>query len=203
MQVLPFIRQVLNGDTVAADGVEQRKFQLILRCIQVDQQVINLIQHSVRSGIRAVDLVDHNDNFQTGVQGLVEYEAGLGQRAFTGIHQQNGAVGHGQGAFNLPAEIGMPRGIDDIDAHILPHHRAVLGGNGDSALALEIHGVHQPLVHVLVGAKESALMKHGVHQGGFAMVDMGDDGDVSQRVVDRFCGHPYGSALWQLSRTAM
>ena len=34
------------------------------------------------------------------------------------------------------------------------------------------------LDHVLVGAEDAGLPEHGVDQGGLAVVDVGDDGDV-------------------------
>ena len=41
------------------------------------------------------------------------------------------------------------------------------------ALPLQVHGVHEPLVDLLVGPEQAALAEHGVHQGGFAVVDVG------------------------------
>ncbi len=35
---------------------------------------------------------------------------------------------------------------------------------------------------MLVFTKNTALVEHGVHEGGFAVVDMGDDGDVANRL---------------------
>jgi hypothetical protein len=37
----------------------------------------------------------------------------------------------------------------------------------------------------LVGPEQAALTEHGVNQGRFSMVNVGDDGDVSQIVVYR------------------
>jgi hypothetical protein len=37
----------------------------------------------------------------------------------------------------------------------------------------------------LVGPEQAALTEHGVHQGCFSMVNVGDDGYVSQAVVYR------------------
>ena len=57
--------------------------------------------------------------------------------------------------------------------------RGVLGEDGDAALALEVVGIHDALDDGFVGAKNAALAEHGVDQGGFAVVDVGDDGDVA------------------------
>ena len=89
------IVQIFFGDTVPADRVEQRKFELIVRSIQVDQKIVDIIQDLVRPGVGSVDLVDENDDFQAGVQCLFKHEPGLGQRAFRRVDQKNSAVGHG------------------------------------------------------------------------------------------------------------
>ena len=39
---------------------------------------------------------------------------------------------------------------------------------------------HQQLDDLLVGAKSAALLEQPVDQGGLAVVDVGDDGDVAQ-----------------------
>ena len=57
--------------------------------------------------------------------------------------------------------------------------RAVLGEDGDAALALEVVRVHDALDHVLVRGEGAGLAQELVDQRGFAVVDVGDDGDVA------------------------
>ena len=45
--------------------------------------------------------------------------------------------------------------------------------------SLEVVGVHNPVLHHLVLAEGAALLEHFVYQGGFAVVNVGDNGDVS------------------------
>jgi hypothetical protein len=71
-------------------------------------------------------------------------------------------------------------GVDDVDLDPPVAHRGVLGEDGDPTLALEIARVHDPFGDPLVGAECSALPQHGVHQGGLAVVHVGDDGEVSE-----------------------
>src|SRR5699024_12275359 len=54
------------------------------------------------------------------------------------------------------------------------------GEDRDPLLALQLAGVHRPLVVLVAVAEGSALGEHGVDQGGLAVIDVGDDGDVSQ-----------------------
>ena len=74
----------------------------------------------------------------------------------------------------------MARRVDDIDADVFPDHRGGLGQDGDAALALEVVGIHGALDHALVLAISAGLLQQPVDQGGFAVVDVGDDGDVAK-----------------------
>ena len=61
---------------------------------------------------------------------------------------------------------------------------AVLGQDGDAALALQVVAVHHALGHLLVVAEGAGLAQQLVDQRGLAVVDVGDDGDVA-----KFAGH--------------
>ena len=113
--------------------------------------------------IAAVDLVDQHDRPQAQAQRLAEHELGLRQRAFGGVDQQDHTVDHRQDPFDLAAEVGMARRIDDVDARALPHDRGRLGKNGDSALTLEVVGVHGAFGDLLIVAKGAALLQQAVH----------------------------------------
>ena len=114
-----------------------------------------------------------------GLERLLEHEARLRQRALGGVDQQQDAVHQGQRALHLAAEVGVARRVHDVDLHVLVVDGRVLGHDGDALLALEVDRVHDPLGHVLVGAEDAGLPQHGVHQGGLAVVDVRDDGDVA------------------------
>ncbi len=60
-------------------------------------------------------------------QGLFQHEIGLRHGPFLGIHQQQAAVRHAQHPLHLAAEIGVTRGVDDVDAVSAVAERAVLG----------------------------------------------------------------------------
>jgi len=79
--------------------------------------------------------------------------------------------------------------VDDIDPDTIPEDRAVFGRNSDTALFFQVQGVHQPFVNLLVGPEQTALSEHGIHQSGLAVVNVGDDGDVSQAVVCLYVRH--------------
>ena len=128
---------------------------------------------------RAIDLVDHQDRAQAQRQRLAGDEAGLRHRAFEGVDQQQHRVDHLEHALDLAAEVGVAGRVDDVDARALPGDRGELRQDGDAALALEIVRVHRAVGDDLAGAELTGLAQEAVDQRGLAVVDVGDDGDVS------------------------
>ena len=55
----------------------------------------------------------------------------------------------------------------------------VLGQDGDAALPFQLVRIHDALDDGLVGAEGAGLAEHGVDEGGLAVVDVGDDGDIA------------------------
>ncbi len=97
------------------------------------------------------------------------------------IDQDQHPIHHPENPLDLTAEVRVARSIDDVDLGAVPAHRRVLGQNGDAPLTLERVGVHHALLHLLVGPKRSRLPEHLVHQGSFAVIDMGDDRQVTDQ----------------------
>jgi hypothetical protein len=74
-------------------------------------------------------------------------------------------------------------GIDEVELIHLPVtsrivKRHTLGFNRNSTLALDVHGIQHLLVH-LPGTESTAVLDKTVGQGRLAMIDMGDDGKIS------------------------
>ena len=120
---------------------------------------------------------------QPRLQSLAQHEAGLRHRAFGRVDEHQGPVGHAQNPLHLAAEIGMARGVDDVDLHALPFHRDVLGKNGDAAFFFQIVGIQNAFARELAGAKLPALPEETVNQSRLAMIDVGDDGDIANVVA--------------------
>ena len=126
---------------------------------------------------------------------LDDHELGLRQRPFGGIDQHQRAVDHVEDALDLAAEIGVAGRVDDVDAGVLPEERGHLGEDGDAALALQVVGIHRALGDPLVLAERAGLLQQAVDQGGLAVVDVGDDGDIAQ--IHRASMHgPMGPCFW-------
>ena len=79
-----------------------------------------------------------------------------------------------------PPKSAWPGCIDDIDVHAFILHRAVLRQNGDAALFFQVVGIHHALGDMLVRGESASLLQQLVHQGGLAVVNVGDDGDITE-----------------------
>ena len=165
---------------VAGGTVHKGSFELILCGVQVEQQLQHLVMHLHSVGMRAVNLVDDHDGQQPFLQSFAQHKAGLSLRAFVGIHHQNHAVHHLHHAFHLGAEVGVAGGVHDIDGVVIPVNGGVLGLDGDALLALQVHGVHGALLHLLVLTVGAAGFQKLVHQSGFAVVYVGDNGEIAE-----------------------
>ena len=174
---------------------------------QRQEQVGRLGDDLLDTRVGAVDLVDDDDDGQVGLEGLAQHEAGLRERALGGIDHEDDAVNHRQASLDLAAEVGVAGGVDDVDDDAILEAQGlgggagvvdggVLGENGDALLALEVAGVHNALAglfdRVTLGER-SGLPEHCVNQRGLAMIDVRDDGDISQ-VGTR--GHMWTPQMW-------
>ena len=154
--------QLALGDALARVGVEHREVELGLVGVEIDEEVVDLVEHLGRARVLAVDLVDDDDRSQAGLERLLQHEARLGQRAFRRVHEQQDAVHEGERPLDLAAEVGVAGRVHDVDLHALVVDGRVLGHDGDALLPLEVDRVHDALDHVLVGAEDAGLPEHGV-----------------------------------------
>ncbi len=58
--------------------------------------------------------------------------------------------------------------------------RRVLGQDRDAAFTFQVVGVHDLVDDLFVFAENTALPQHDIDQGGLAVVNVGDDGDIAQ-----------------------
>ena len=167
------------GVAVDRRGVDDGEVELLVCCAELHHELEDLVDHLVRAGAGAVDLVDDDQGAEAAGEGVLEHEAGLGHGALEGVDQQQAAVRHLEDALDLAAEIRMARGVDHVDLDALVANGDVLGEDGDAALALLIVRVQHALCHLLVLAEDASLLEQLVDHGCLAVVDVGDDGDVA------------------------
>ena len=161
-------------------AIQNREIELLFGRVQRREQVEHLVSDFGRTGVGAIDLVDDDDGIQPHLERLDDDEFGLRQRPFGGIDQHQRAVHHVEDALDLAAEIGVAGGVDDVDAGVLPDQRSGLGQDGDAPFALQVVGIQRPLGHPLVLAERAGLLQQAVDQGGLAVVDVGDNGDIAK-----------------------
>jgi hypothetical protein len=90
----------------------------------------------------AVVLVDEGDAGDVVVVGLAPDRLGLGLDACDGVEDRDGTVEDAQRALDLGREVDVTRGVDDLDDVVLPEARRSSAGDGDAALLLLDHPVH-------------------------------------------------------------
>ena len=184
-QILAANGRIARGHPVARVRVQHRELDLVLGRVEIDEEVVDLVEHFLRARVGAVDLVQHDDGRQAAFERLPQHEPRLRQRAFGRVHEQHDAVDHRQRPLDLAAEVGVARRVHDVDQDVPVVHGRVLGHDGDAALALEVDVVHHAIGDLLIGAVHPALLEQRVHERGLAVVDVGDDGEVApQRVGD-------------------
>ncbi len=188
---------------VAGDGVDHGELDLVLVGAEVDEKVVDLVEDLLRAGVLAVDLVDDHDGLQPERERLREHEPGLRERPLGRVHEEHHAVDHAERPLHLAAEIGVAGRVHDVDLDLLAGvgdvaDGRVLGHDGDPLLALEVHRVHDPLGDVLVVAEGAGLPEERVDEGGLAVVDVGDDGDVAE-LRHGGAGRPGGAKAQKVS----
>jgi hypothetical protein len=89
------------------------------------------------------------------------------------------AVRHLQRPFHFAAKIRVAGRVDDVDLHSLVRQGDVLGEDRDPPFAFKIVRIENALPLQLRFAEQPALPQQGIDQRGLAVVNVGDDGDVS------------------------
>ena len=107
----------------------------------------------------------------------------LGFHALRGIDDQQSAFAGRKRARNFIRKINVAGRIDQVElifltvlGHVLHPHR--VGLDGDSALTLQVHRVQHLFLHLAQGER-SRQLQEPVRKRGFAMIDVGDDGKIS------------------------
>ena len=160
-------------------------FVVEIRC-DVEQQVVAGLDHLGDARVGPVGLVDDENHRKMRGQRLAQHEPRLRQRALGRVDQQQHPVHHGQPALHLTAEVGVAGGVDHVDdrdgpVRVMAVHGGVLGQDGDALFLLEVTAVHHAFLGVVTAVvQRPGLPQHRVDQGGLAVVDVGDDGDVTE-----------------------
>ena len=162
-------------------GVDDREVELLVGGAELVEQVEGLVDDPVRARAGAVDLVDHDDR----LAGRAAAPCSVTKRV-CGIGPSTASTSSSTPSTMLstrstsPPKSAWPGVSTMLMWRAAVVDRAVLGEDGDAALALDVVGVHHPLGDVLVRGEGAGLPQQLVDQRGLAVVDVGDDGDVAQ-----------------------
>ena len=177
--VTAFFGGIVCGVAFAGAGVDVGEVKGGVVSAEFDEEVEGLGENFVGAAVGPVDFVDYDEQCEAALECFLEDEASLGAGAFEGVDEQQGTVCHFEDSFDFTAEVRVSGGVDDIDADAVPHHGDVFGEDGDAAFAFEVVGIQQTGLHLLVFSKDAALFDEAVDQRGFAVVDVSDDGDIT------------------------
>jgi hypothetical protein len=87
--------------------------------------------------------------------------------------------GHFQHALYLTPEVTVTWGIDDVDFNILVPNRHVFGSDRNSPLTLQVIVVENQFAEFLIVPEQFRRVNNFIDQGGFTVVDVGDNGYIS------------------------
>ena len=177
------------GAAVAGDSVVNGVVELFFAGGQLQEEVGNFVQDFGDASGGLVDFVNNDNGLQIEAEGFLQNEFGLRHGALLSVDNEEHTVGHAQSPLDLARKVGVAGSVDDVDFLAVVKNRGLLGGDGDTPLVLLIERVHdQGLLHFgLVVAKSVRLLEQAVDQGGFAVVNVSDNGNVA----DFFWIHSY------------
>ena len=153
-----------------------------VRGVEADH-VLDLLLDPIRFGGGQVDLVENGHNLMARVEGVIDVRQRLRLDALARVDHQERALACRERPRHLIGEVdvaGRVHEVEDIGFAVLgpvfePHGLRL---DGDAALALDIHGVEHLLDHVALRHRPR-LLDETVGQRRLAVVDMGDDREVS------------------------
>ena len=180
--ILIVVVKLTHRETVFGARVNDWKIQLVVGRFQFDEQIKHHVQDLMRPGVFPIDLVDHDDRLGIVLKRFPQHKSGLRLRTIVRVHHQQNAVDHLHDPLYFTPEIGMARRVDNIDSVAVPLEGSVLRSNRNAFFPLQIHGVHDALLHLLVGAEGARLAQQLINQGSLAVVDMRDDGDIADLI---------------------
>ena len=142
----------------------------------------------VEVGADAVHLVHVDQTRHPVLVGLPPHRLRLRLHARHRVEDGDGAVEHAERPLDFHREVHVAGRVDDVDPAVVPEAGGRGGGDGDAALLLLDHPVHdrRPLVHLADLVGPAGVVEDPLGGGGLAGIDVRHDADVSgsvQRVL--------------------
>ena len=89
--------------------------ELVFSSVEVAHQFENGFLHLIWAAVWLIHLIDNHDRLQTNFNRFLKHEASLRHWTFKSINEQQTAVGHVEHTLHFTTEIGVSRGIYNVD----------------------------------------------------------------------------------------
>ena len=169
---------ILAHPSLLSRTVDGGEVELFLGGVEVEHKVENHFLHLIGAAVGLVHLINNNYRFQTYLYCLLEHEASLRHRAFESVDEQETTVSHIEYAFHFTAEVAVARGVDYVDFIAVVVDRNILRKNSNTTLSFKVVIIENQIACSLVFAEQISCEKHLVYQSGFAMVHVGNNGNI-------------------------
>ena len=179
----------------AAERVFRADRQLDRNCITLEA-ILHHVDNIEEVCAHDVHLVDERHTRDMILVGLVPNGLGLGLNAALCAEYRDRTIEYAQGTLYLNGEVNVARGVDDVDAVILPVAGGRSGGDGDTTLLLLLHPVHgrgtvMGIADLIVYA---GVIQDTLGRSGFTGIDVSHDADISRsfkRILSRHICSPF------------
>ena len=123
---------------------------MVIGGFQFDKKIEHHVEHLVWARVFSVDLINNDDRLEAVLHRLAQDKARLRLRPVVRVDHEQNPVDHFHDPLDFAAEIGVPWCIDNVDAIAVPMKGGILGADGDSLFALQIHRIHHALFNFLI-----------------------------------------------------
>ena len=151
------------------------------------QEIHDLVSDRIGHGSGEIDLVQHRNDLQPGLDGKKEVGDRLGFHSLGSVHNQNRPLAGCQRARNLIGKIYMPGGVDQVQ-QVGPAvsgqivHLNGMEFDGDAAFLLEVHVVQDLIELHLARCNRPGPFEQAVGQRRLPVVNVCDDAEVANLI---------------------
>ena len=152
------------------------------------QAILDHVDGAVEVGADAIHLVDEAHARHFVLVGLAPDSLGLRLDTCNRVEHGDRTVEHAQRPLDLDGEVDVARGVDDVDAVVVPNGRGRSRRDGDATLLLLRHVVHgrRAVVDLADLVALAGVVEDALGRGGLARVDVGHDADVAGALEWKF-----------------
>ena len=180
--ILLLIVEVLDRITFSCRSEDEGAVKLFIRSIEVHEELENFVLNFEGTCVRTVKLVNADENRKLQSHSLHQNELGLGHNTFESINYKNRTINHLQDTLNFATEVSMARSIDDVDLGVAIGYCGILGQDGDSTFTLDVVGIHDTVLDVLVLTEYTALFKEFIYESCLTVIDVCNNCNVTNVV---------------------